>query len=73
MLITTPYELWTGRRPDLSYMHPWGQSSMFTTIPMLIGKLSPKANKCIFITYSDESKRYVMFGEQPDEMIIETE
>jgi len=36
-------------------------------------KLVPRANKCIFIRYFDESKGYVMLGEQPDEIITEIE
>jgi len=67
---TTPYELWMGRRPDLSYIR--GQPTMFTVTPMLI-KLGPIANKGIFIRYSDESKGYVMLGEQLDGMITKIE
>jgi len=37
---TTPYELWTGKRPDLSYMRLGGQQAMFTATPMLMRNLS---------------------------------
>uniref|UniRef100_A0A2N9IEQ3 Reverse transcriptase Ty1/copia-type domain-containing protein n=1 Tax=Fagus sylvatica TaxID=28930 RepID=A0A2N9IEQ3_FAGSY len=35
------------------------------------GKLGPRANKCVFITYSDESKGYVMLGEHPNGGVTE--
>jgi hypothetical protein len=33
--------------------------------------LGPKANKCVFIRYSDESKLYVMLGKHPDGGVTE--
>ena len=71
--ISTPYELWTDRRPDLSYIRPWRAADYVHSNPHAYEKLDPRANKCIFIRYSDESKGYVMLGEQPDEIITEIE
>ena len=31
------------------------------------------AHKCIFITYSDKSKDYVILGEHPDDSVTKTE
>jgi len=40
---------------------------------MAYGKLDTRANKCIFIRYSDKFKEYVMLDEQPDGTITEIE
>ena len=37
------------------------------------GKLGPKANKCIFIRYYEESKGHVMLGEHPNGGVAEIE
>ena len=63
---STPYKLWFGKKPDLSNLHPWGCASYAHSVTHKHGKLGPRANKCVFIRYSDESKRYVMLGEHPD-------
>jgi hypothetical protein len=34
-------------------------------------KIGPRANKCVFIRYSDESKGYVVLGEHPDGGVTE--
>ena len=67
----TPYELWTCRRPDLSYMHLWGTTGFVHSNSHGYEKLGPKANKYIFNRYSDESKGYVTLGVQPDGTVIE--
>jgi len=59
----TPYEFWTVRRPDLSYMCPWGAADYVHNSSHRYGKLGLRTNKCIIIQYSDESKGYVMLGE----------
>jgi hypothetical protein len=63
---STPYELWSGKKPDLSNLRPWGCAGYVHNANQKHGKLGPRANKCVFIRYSDESKGYVMFGEHPD-------
>jgi hypothetical protein len=62
----TPYELWTGRKPDLRHLRPWGSAAYvhFTSHPH--GKLGPRAKKCIFLRYPKGSKGYVFLGENED-------
>uniref|UniRef100_A0A2N9FG52 Integrase catalytic domain-containing protein n=1 Tax=Fagus sylvatica TaxID=28930 RepID=A0A2N9FG52_FAGSY len=68
---STPYELWSGKKPDLSNLRPWGCAGYVHNTTHKHGKLGPRANKCVFIRYSDESKGRVMLGEHPDGGVTE--
>ena len=63
---TTPYELWNGRKPDLSFLRPWGCATYVHDPSNKYGKLGPRGKKSIFIRYSEYSKGYVFLGEQVD-------
>ncbi|KAF7814540.1 zf-CCHC domain-containing protein/rve domain-containing protein/RVT_2 domain-containing protein/gag_pre-integrs domain-containing protein/UBN2_2 domain-containing protein [Senna tora] len=56
---STPYELWTKRKPDLSILRPWGSAAYIHDNSHKYGKLGPRGKKCIFIRYSEQSKGYV--------------
>ena len=60
---STPYELWTSKKPDLSNLRPWGSIGYVHNTSHRYGKLGPKGKKCIFIRYSEHSKGYVLIGE----------
>ena len=60
---STPYELWTGREPNLSELHPWGCAAYILDSFHKFGQLGPRGKKCIFIIYSTNSKGYVFIGE----------
>ena len=62
-VITTPYELWTGRKPDLHFLKPWGCAAYFHVHSRKHEKLCPRGKKSIFIRYSEQSKGYVCVGE----------
>ena len=53
---TTPYELWTGAKPNLENLHPWGYVGFFHSTSHKYGKLGPRVSKKIFIRYSESSK-----------------
>ena len=42
----TPYELWFGKKPKLSFLKVWGCDTY---------KLEPNSEKCIFIGYPKET------------------
>jgi len=63
---TTLYELWNGRKPHLDHLRPWGSAGYVHNPTQKHGKLGPRATKMAFIRYSEHSKGYVMYGEQPD-------
>ena len=70
---STPYELWTGRKPNLTHLRPWGSAAFVHDPSSKFGKLGPRGRKCIFIRYPEHSKGYVFIGEQADGSISELE
>ena len=70
---STPYELWTGRKPDLSLLRPWGCTAFVHDTSSKYGKLGPRGKKSIFVRYSDVSKGYVFVGEQDNGLTTEFE
>ena len=67
------YEVWTGKKPNLNNLRPWGSIGYIHDTSHRYGKLWPRGKKCIFIRYSKHSKGYVLIGEQPDGSVIELE
>ena len=70
---STPYELWTSKKPDLSNLRPWGSIGYVHNTSHKHGKLGPRGKKCIFIRCFKHSKGYVLIGEQPDGSVTELE
>ena len=60
---STSYEVWKGTTPDLNVMRLWGCVAYVHNVSHEYGKLGPKGKKCIFIRYSESSKRYIFLGE----------
>jgi len=54
----TPFELWTGKKPTLNYLHVWGCPAEARVFNPNMGKLDPKTISCHFIGYPDKSKAY---------------
>ncbi|GJW39380.1 putative ribonuclease H-like domain-containing protein [Tanacetum coccineum] len=58
----TPYELFHGRTPTLSFMRPFGcPVTILNTIDHL-GKFDGKADECFFVGYSLNSKAFRVFN-----------
>nr|GEY08743.1 ribonuclease H-like domain-containing protein [Tanacetum cinerariifolium] len=58
----TPYELFLGRKPTLSFMKPFGcPVTIINTIDHL-GKFDGKADEGFFIGYSTNSKAFIVFN-----------
>ena len=55
----TPYEIWTGKRPSLSYLKVWGCEVYVKQQPN--DKLSPKSLKCLFVGYPKETRGYYVY------------
>ena len=70
---TTPYELWTNRKPDLSPLRLWDCAAYVHNSSHKYGKLGSRGKKSIFIRYCEQSKGYVFIGEQEDDNITEFE
>jgi len=56
---TTPYELWFGKKPKLSFLKVWGCDAYVKKLQP--EKLEPKAEKCVFIGYPKETVGYTFY------------
>ncbi|KAK8994239.1 hypothetical protein V6N11_045338 [Hibiscus sabdariffa] len=65
----TPHEMWTGRRPNMSFMKIWGCKAYVKH--QMSTKLEPKSEKCTFVGYPKETKPGLVYAtkthEQRDE------
>ena len=52
----TPYEIWRGKVPRLSYLRIWGCEAYVKC--EAFSKLEPISEKCIFIGYPKETMGY---------------
>src|SRR3990170_5208256 len=55
----TPYELWFGKKPKLSFLNVWGCDAYVKRLQPK--KLGPKADKCVFIGYPKETIGYTFY------------
>jgi hypothetical protein len=55
----TPYEMGTGKKPDLSSVRPWGCKIWVKQLD--VGKLEPRAEECRFVGIDSESKGYRVY------------
>ena len=53
-----PYELWTGRKPALNYLHVWGCPAEVKVFNPNLVKLDSKTISYYFIGYQEKSKDY---------------
>ncbi|GJT88020.1 putative ribonuclease H-like domain-containing protein [Tanacetum coccineum] len=58
----TPYELFLGRKPALSFMRPFGCPVTILNTLDHLGKFDGKANEGFFVGYSTNSKAYRVFN-----------
>lgn len=66
----TPYEIWNSRKPDVSYFHIFG-CEVYAHIPdELRRKLDVKAEKYIFLRYSEQSKAYKLLNKKTEKIKI---
>nr|GEU45905.1 hypothetical protein [Tanacetum cinerariifolium] len=59
---TTPYELFHGRTPTLSFMRPMGCPIIILNTIDHLGKFDGKANESFFVRYSLNSKAFRVFN-----------
>ena len=55
----TPYEIWMGRKPSLSYLRTWGCLAKVNIPINKKRKLGPKIVDSIFIGYAQRSIAYI--------------
>jgi hypothetical protein len=68
----TPYEMWTGRKLTLNYLHVWDCPTEARIFNPSIEKLDPKTVSCHFIGYPDKSKGFHFYCPDRYIKIVET-
>ena len=64
----TPYEIWTRKRPSLSFLKIWGYDAYVKCLTPT--KLEPRSDKCIFVGYPRETKGYYFCNHQENKVFI---
>src|SRR3954449_3157821 len=65
---TTPYELWFGKKPKLSFLKVWGCEAYVKKLQP--DKLEPKAEKCVFIGYPKETIGYTFYHRSEGKIFV---
>ena len=58
---STPYELWTGKKADVSHTRTFGCTAYMHVPDQLRSKLKPKSVKMIFVGYDGNSNNYRLY------------
>jgi len=72
VLLKTPYELWTDRKPSVNHLRVWRSPTEAKVFNPNIGKLDPKIVSCHFIGYLEKSKGYHFYCPGRHIKIVET-
>ena len=65
---TTPYELWFGKKPKLSFLKVWGCDAYVKKLQP--EKLKPKSEKCVFIGYPKETIGYTFYHRSEGKIFV---
>ena len=65
---TTPYELWFGKKPKLSFLKVWGCDAYVKKLQH--DKLEPKSEKCVFIEYPKETVGYTFYHRSEGKTLV---
>ena len=60
----TPYELFNGRKPNISYYKVFGSKCFVLNTKDQLEKFDPKSDESIFIGYSEWSKAYRIYNKR---------
>ena len=64
----TPYGMWTGRKPNMSFLRIWGCESHVKKLTS--DKLAPKTDKCLFVGYPKETKGYYFYNPSENKVFV---
>ena len=62
ILEKTAYELFKGRRPNISHFHQFGYTCYILNNKLYLKKFDAKAQKGIFLSYSERPKAYIVYN-----------
>ncbi|GJV75156.1 zinc finger, CCHC-type containing protein [Tanacetum coccineum] len=67
----TPYEIWHGQAPKLSYLKVWGCEALVKRDTLTKpDKLEPKSFECIFIGYPKETMGYSFYNPSENKIFV---
>jgi hypothetical protein len=64
----TPYEIWKGKVPNMSFLKIWGCEAYVKVRPD--DKLSPRSEKCIFVGYPKETRGYYFYNRHEGKVFV---
>jgi hypothetical protein len=64
----TPYEIWTGKHPGLSFLKVWGCEAYVKRL--MSDKLTPKSDKYFFVGYPTETKGYYFYNKADGKVFV---
>ena len=64
----TPYEIWTGKSPSLSFLKIWGCDAYVKRLQS--DKLTPKSDKCIFVGYPKDTLGYYFYNRSKGKVFV---
>ncbi|KAJ9552910.1 hypothetical protein OSB04_016955 [Centaurea solstitialis] len=64
----TPYELWKGKKPNISFLRIWG-CEVYVKRPTS-EKLRPKSNKCFFVGYPKTTVGYYFYNPEENKVFV---
>ena len=64
----TPHEMWTGKSPRLSFLKIWGREAFVKRL--MLDKLTPKSDKCIFVRYPRETLGYNFYNQEENKVFV---
>ena len=63
----TPYEIWSGRRLNLTYLKVWEYLTYVKSLQ--IDKLGSRSNKCYYVGYPKKIKKYCFYLAEEQELL----
>ncbi|KAJ9562356.1 hypothetical protein OSB04_007516 [Centaurea solstitialis] len=64
----TPYELWKGKKPNISFLRIWG-CEVYVKRPTS-EKLKPKSDKCFFVGYPKTTVGYYFYNPEENKVFV---
>ncbi|RDX83957.1 hypothetical protein CR513_35059, partial [Mucuna pruriens] len=62
LVYKTPYKLWNGKQPNISYFHPFGCECFVLNTKDNVRKFDPNLDQGTFLGYSDAPKAYRVYN-----------
>src|SRR3954464_15056363 len=67
-VVKTPYDMWAGKNPSLSFLKIWGCDAFVKRLQS--DKLTTKSDKCIFVGYPRETLGYYFYNREEGKVFI---